>query len=828
LQPAIFSFSYLKLSHLRNLNILIDDIVIDAFIKGQNLSTAFTGKYCLKYHICISTANIFIEMEYLLNPSKNPVAMPAFITMNRKFFFSAALIFICTCMSSQPTREDYRRADSTQKFSNLVYNTIISVNWIGDTYKLWYEATTGNGSEYFIVDATAGERKEAFDQKKLCDLLNSRSPKSYKPYRLPLRSVTFDDELKKMEFVADSVKWRLDLVNYDLEVVEKLKPDTREQRYWGEINDELAGDPVKSPDSVWVAFIRNYNVHIRNRNDEETYQLSFDGSEGEYYSTHLRWSPDSRYLAVNKIRPNTKKYIYFMESSPEDQLQPKLHKTEYLKPGDALQIRKPSLFSIGEKKQIPLDTSPFENQYRISAPQWREDSRAFTFEFNQRGHQAYQVVEVKAGDGTVRIMIDERSDTFIDYSGKRFRHDVDDGREIIWASERDGWNHLYLVDGNTGRVKNRITSGDWVVRGVDHVNDSSRYIIFRGAGRHQGEDPYLVRYYRVGFDGRDLIELTPEEASHSATFSSDFRFFVDNYSRIDKPPVALLRESANGRILMELEEADISDLLDRGWNTPEVFVTKGRDGETDIWGNIYRPSNFDPSKSYPVIEAIYAGPHSAHVPKTFRPYFGNFSGLAELGFIIVQIDGMGTSHRSKGFHDVCWQNLKDAGFPDRILWIKAAAEKYPYMDTVRVGIFGGSAGGQSAMGALLFHPEFYKAAVASVGCHDNRMDKIWWNEQWMGYPLGPHYEASSNVVNAHKLKGKLLLTVGEMDNNVDPSSTLQVVNALIKAGKDFEFMLFPGQGHGSGGIYGERQKRDFFVRHLMGLETPDWNLEVAE
>jgi dipeptidyl aminopeptidase/acylaminoacyl peptidase len=496
---------------------------------------------------------------------------------------------------------------------------------------------------------------------------------------------------------------------------------------------------------------------------------------------------------------------------------------EYSKPGDALQIRQPSLFSVADKRQIPVNTQPFLHQFRVTTPQWREDSRAFTFEFNQRGHQAYQVVEVTTG-GLVNILINEQSETFIDYSGKRFRHDVDDGREIIWASERDGWNHLYLIDGRNGRVKNQITRGEWVVRGVEHVNDSLRTIIFRGAGRHRGEDPYLVRYYRINFDGSGLRELTPEEANHQATFSSDYTYFVDHYSRIDMAPVTVLRRADNGAVLMQLENADISDLVAAGWKTPEVFVARGRDGKTDIWGNIYRPTNFDPSISYPVIEAIYAGPHSAHVPKSFRPHFGHFSAMAELGFIIVQIDGMGTSHRSKAFHDVCWQNLKDAGFPDRILWMQAAAEKYPYMDIERVGIFGGSAGGQNAMGALLFHPEFYKAAIATVGCHDNRMDKIWWNEQWMGYPVGPHYDESSNVVNAHKLQGKLLLTVGEMDNNVDPASTLQVVDALVRAGKEFEFLMYPGQGHGSGGQYGERRKRDFFVRHLLNVETPDWNL----
>ena len=256
---------------------------------------------------------------------------------------------------------------------------------------------------------------------------------------------------------------------------------------------------------------------------------------------------------------------------------------------------------------------------------------------------------------------------------------------------------------------------------------------------------------------------------------------------------------------------------------PEVLSAKGRDGKTDIWGIIYRPTNFDPAKIYPVIEYIYAGPHSSFVPKSFSASYRNFAALAELGFIVVQMDGMGTSNRSKAFHDVCWRNLKDAGFPDRILWIKAAAQKYTYMDATRVGIEGTSAGGQSAMGALLFHPEFYKVGVASCGCHDNRMDKIWWNEQWMGYPVGPWYDESSNVTNAHLLKGKLMLLVGEVDDNVDPASTIQVCDALIKANKEFELVVLPGMNHTSGGKYGERKRRDFFVKYLQGNVPPQWN-----
>jgi dipeptidyl aminopeptidase/acylaminoacyl peptidase len=256
-----------------------------------------------------------------------------------------------------------------------------------------------------------------------------------------------------------------------------------------------------------------------------------------------------------------------------------------------------------------------------------------------------------------------------------------------------------------------------------------------------------------------------------------------------------------------------------------VFSAKARDGTTDIWGVVYRPMQFDPKKKYPVIEYIYAGPHGSFVPKTFLPYRG-LQALAELGFIIVQIDGMGTANRSRAFHDVCWRNLADAGFPDRILWIKALAQRYAYVDTDRVGIFGTSAGGQSALGALLFHGYFYKLAVASCGCHDNRLDKDTWNEQWMGL-FGTHYEAQSNVTNAHKLTGKLLLIVGELDTNVPFESTMRVVDALIRARKDFDLLMVPGMGHSDGGLYGERRRRDFFVRHLHGIEPPDRNRPPA-
>jgi dipeptidyl aminopeptidase/acylaminoacyl peptidase len=337
------------------------------------------------------------------------------------------------------------------------------------------------------------------------------------------------------------------------------------------------------------------------------------------------------------------------------------------------------------------------------------------------------------------------------------------------------------------------------------------------------QDPYFVHYYRINLDGTGLTAFTEADGNHVARFSPDRQFYVDTWSRVDMPSVSTLRSTSDQKVMQELERGEATDLLRAGWHAPEVFVAKGRDGKTDIWGVIIRPSNFDPARKYPVIENIYAGPQDSFVPKNFSA-FSAMGALAELGFIVVQIDGMGTSNRSKAFHDVAWKNLGDAGFPDRILWHKAVAAKYPYYDITRVGIYGTSAGGQNALGGLLFHPEFYKAGFSAAGCHDNRMDKIWWNEQWMGWPIGPEYGASSNVDNAGKLQGKLLLLVGELDTNVDPSSTLQVVNALIKANKMFDLLVIPGANHTNGGPYGERKRNDFFVHHLLGVEPPDRNV----
>jgi dipeptidyl aminopeptidase/acylaminoacyl peptidase len=420
-----------------------------------------------------------------------------------------------------------------------------------------------------------------------------------------------------------------------------------------------------------------------------------------------------------------------------------------------------------------------------------------------------------------RNIIDERSETFI-WTAHNSQKDLpivswlENTDELIHISERDGWRHLYLVQTKSG-TQTPITKGEWVVRGIDKIDEANRQIWFRASGVFADQDPYFIHFCRVNFDGTGFTALTAANGSHSVTFSPDRRFLIDNYSRVDLAPVHELRRVEDGQLICQLESADISELEESGWVAPAVFSTKGRDGKTDIWGIICRPKNFDPTRRYPIIEDIYAGPHDANVPKRFRSS-RLYSDFTDRGFIVVQIDGMGTAHRSKAFHDVCWKNLKDAGFPDRIRWIQDAAKKYPSMDTSRVGIYGTSAGGQNAAGALLFHGDFYKAAVASCGCHDNRMDKASWNEQWMGYPVGPHYSESSNIDNANLLKGNLLLIVGELDSNVPPESTLRFVDALVKADKNFDMLFLPGVGHSDGGEYGQRRRLEFFQRCLMEAE----------
>lgn len=710
----------------------------------------------------------------------------------KDIFLSCILSIVALEASAQGTLPDYNRAYALrQKFSSdSVYHWARDVAWKDSTHIFRYSISTPEGKRYVVYDADKHT------------------------------SQTYTDKAS-----ADSV----------LGIRPQSRPQPvygrRYQRHWMEVDEEKDVYPVFSPDGRHVAYIEGYNVVVKNVGKdgfpEGKRVLTQDGTIANYYSNRILWSPDGQYVFVCKRRPVEKRYDYYVESSPSDQLQPILHKQEYAKPGDELPQKLPVIIEVATGKKVACDADAVENQYDLGWFQWTPDSREVTFEYNKRGHKLYQLLAMDARTGSLRTIVQEQSDKFVNYP-RIWRQFVDGGRQLLWTSERDNWNHVYLFDVAKGKLVRQVTKGAWCVREVQWVDEKNGEIYFSASGVNPGEDPYLIHYYKVGVDGRNMTCLTPEEGNHSAVYSYDHRYLVDTYSKVDTPPVTKLIDVANaglGQVTdgqRTIETADISRLKANGWTAPEVFTAKGRDGKTDIWGIIQRPVNFDPSKKYPVIEYIYAGPGDAYTPKSFRPYDWNMTSLAELGFVVVQLDAMGTAWRGKEFEEVCYKNLKDAGFPDRELWIKAACQEYPYMDSTRVGIFGASAGGQESTTAVLLHGDFYKAAYSSCGCHDNRMDKIWWNELWMGYPVDSNYVECSNVYNAPKLSRPLMLVVGELDDNVDPSSTYQVADALIKANKDFDLVVLPGVHHTMGEYFGEHKRFDFFVKHLLGVEPPKW------
>jgi dipeptidyl aminopeptidase/acylaminoacyl peptidase len=774
---------------------------------------------------------------------------------------------VCLCAVSvfaQGSKADYERAAGLRKLTeNKVFRDRVTPRWLGET-SFWYEVrTSADKRENVLVSLESGERTVLAKPPQ-----NSAPAPSLAVNDVPRRSrrTGGETQLNFLNRTAGAVELFWLSTDGERRSYGKIPAGERREQHtfaghvWLAVDKdgktvsafeaseaggeaEIGGTPGVQPPAgkpaekreprnarreptvpnPWHASIKDFNVVIRNDDTREETALTTDGKEGDAYNGQFFWSPDARWLVAIRTVKGQEHKVAFVESSPKDQLQPKLHSFDYFKPGDMLPRPRPVLFDVAAKKQVAVNDELFPNPFTESGNmdmRWDKDSSRFTFRYNQRGHQVYRIVAV-ATNGTASAIVDERSKTFIDYSGKFFIEWLDDTGELLWMSERDGWNHLHLYDAKTGRVKNQVTRGDWVVRGVERVDRERRQVWFRAGGIIPGQDPYHVHFARVNFDGSGLTLLTEGDGTHTVEFSPDRRFIIDTYSRVDLPPVTELRRADTGKRVRVLERGDASALLKTGWRAPERFVAKGRDGATDIHGVIVRPTNFDPKKKYPVIENIYAGPQGSFTPKKFSAVSGHLE-MAELGFIVVQMDGMGTSHRSKAFHDVCWKNLADAGFQDRIAWIKAAAAKRPEMDLARVGIYGGSAGGQNSLRGMLDHGDFYKVCVSDCGCHDNRMDKIWWNEQWLGWPVDDSYARNSNVTDAHKLRGQLLLVVGELDRNVDPASTMQVASALVKADRDFELLVVPGAGHGSAETpYGKRRRADFFVRHLLGKE-PRW------
>ncbi|HTW49636.1 MAG TPA: DPP IV N-terminal domain-containing protein, partial [Acidobacteriaceae bacterium] len=507
-----------------------------------------------------------------------------------------ALIVVAGSSFAQVTEADFDRALNIQeKYSHLAVNLLEPPVWLESTDTFVYRKTVGGGHEFELVDAAAQTKQPAFDHAKLAAALSAASDESYKAATLPFPRFRFVDGRSAIEFMANGTRWHCDLTGYTCAKASSPRPGAEDEDDEGyDPTPRSLNDPhhtEASPDGQWLAYIENFNVHVRSKDGKQTLDLSTDGSEGNYYAfSTLAWSPDSKYLVAYRIRPGYHRVIRYVDPDPPNQLQPAYSTMAYPKPGDALAVPQPVLFDIAAKREIPIDSALFPNPYDLSDAKWWKDSRGFTFDYNQRGHQLYRVVEVDAHTGAARALITEQSSTFINYeplvdnqydTGKIYRHDVNDGKEIIWASERDGWEHLYLINGHTGEVENQITRGNWVVRAVNYVDDQKRQIWFEASGMNAGEDPYYVHGYRINFDGSGLTPLTPTEANHRLEFSPDGKYYVDLWSRIDLPPTMALFRTDDNKQLMQLEQADITRLTAAGWHPPEAFSAKGRDGVTD-------------------------------------------------------------------------------------------------------------------------------------------------------------------------------------------------------------------------------------------------------
>ncbi|MCH8293490.1 DPP IV N-terminal domain-containing protein [Candidatus Poribacteria bacterium] len=732
---------------------------------------------------------------------------------------------------SQGTLEDYQRAEQflEPNVNHLVRNEQVTPNWINESNRFSYKRQLPDGKQFLLVDASQNTREPAFDHERLATALSQATGVECTAVDLPFERFEFVEDGQAIHFVVGDARYDCNLTNYECCQIGQVESPSRELER-------------TSPDGKWVAFLQDHNLFVRSVESGEVIELSDDGV-GKYDYTaslpspptmvdagtqHVQmpvaafWSPDSKRIVSYRLDQRSARTFTVVQSSPPNQLRPIAYTYAYALPGEiGLTKAEPVIFDVENRTSIPVQTEPLNLLY-YGGPTftWFADSQRFYYRYVERGGRVAQLREVDANSGKVRVLVEERGDLYINTWNLISRF-LDEGAEIIASSERDGWNHLYFHDGKAGQMKHQITKGEWVVRDIVHVDENARQIYFNASGKEKGRDPYLRHLYRINTDGTDLQLLTPEDAEHTIHMSPTGEYFVDTYSRPDLAPVSVLRRSADGEVVMELERADIERLLATGWQYPEAFKAKARDGKTDIYGIIWRPSNLDPSRKYPVVEEIYTGPHGFFVPKTFQAYLRMSQAIAELGFITVQIDGLGTNKRSKAFNDFSCQNLGDGGIPDHIAALRQLADEYPYIDLDRVGIWGGSAGGYDSTHALLTNPEFYKVAVSTSGNHDHRLDKASWVETWMGFPLGEHYVEQSNVTLAHKLKGKLLLAHGELDDNVHLSSTLQLVDALIKANKDFDLLIMPGRFHGLGGPYFTRKRWDYFVKHLLGIDPPD-------
>lgn len=710
-------------------------------------------------------------------------------------------------------REWQRQFESWQKQAPRA--RVEAPQWSSDGKTFAYGWKDDAGLRWRLVDCETGHSRPAFDPTALATAWRAATGQTFSPPNWPFtRLVPLADGTLRLENAKGA--WILTKEGSLTATTDRSRSES--PKLDGGSRMRTAGRPgLVSPDGARRVELNGGHVALRTGSADSAIRLSpDDGAKELAFVGPVVWSPDGRHFALWRERK-----VAVRQHTVVDSVRDTRKAIDYDKPGDDRTERTPWVFSVDDLAGRPPPADILPKAYATDRLDWSADSTALRTEYIRRGFTGHGILEYGTPTRGWRRLITEEDPKFVHTFGARYRHDVSDDR-TIWASERSGWWHLYAVDLRSGRTLHPVTAGDWVMKQVLHLDAAAAVVYFRALGRSPGENPYHQHVCRVGLDGKGLVDLTPTDGHHEVTFSPDMRTLVDVVSRVDLPPRATLRSGVDGRALASLGENDDRALRQAGWAPTRPFVAPDRTGKFDIWGIVTRPHPFDPGKQYPVIENIYAGPHGSSTPRAFNWWSRNHRELASLGFYVVQMDGRGTNHRGKEFHQQSWRDLKDGGFPDRIAWLQALARKEPNLDLSRVGIFGGSAGGQNTAHALLLHGGFYKAGAADCGCYDNRVDKLWWNEQWLGYPVGPWYEENSCARHAANLRGRLFLSVGESDTNVDVKCSYDFRDALLAAGKKhlIEFHVIPGGGHGAGESDEMRVKRARFFESALGKPRP--------
>jgi dipeptidyl-peptidase-4 len=733
---------------------------------------------------------------------------------------------------AQLSPDDYARAERflAEHTGPLVYGGAVAPRWLADG-RFWYRNDVPGGHEFVVVDPVSRTKGRAFDHDRMADALGQAQGGSMEPLNLPIASMEFTDHEVTLD-LAGGARFRCDLSAYSCSPAAARLPP-------------VGSDEVVSPDGRTVVFIREFDLWARDRATGRETRLTVGGTEDFGYGTNnagwarrnrpvVKWSPDSRKIATFQHDSRGVGMMYLTRTQVGH---PELDAWRYPLPEDTVIFRIHRVVLDLDRPagdhMVRLDMEPDQHRSTCSDHvecggqlgdlEWSADGLHFVFVSSSRDHKVARVRMADARTGAVRDLFQEVEETFYEsWSGWRF---LSASNEILWFSQRDNWGNLFLYDAATGALKRKVTSGDWNALDIREVDERGRTVTFMGNERESG-DPYFEYLYRVGLDDGSVTLLTPDSAHHVVSMSPDGEYFVDARSTPVMPPVSVLRDR-DGRAVMSLEEADASALLATGWQPPMPFSVKARDEETDLYGLLFRPLDFDPDRKYPVVNYLYPGPQSGSVgSRAFRASHRDLQSIAELGFVVIELDAMGTPGRSKAFHETYYGNMGDNGLPDQMAGIRQLAERYPWIDVDRVGIYGHSGGGFAAADAIMRYPDFYDVAVSQAGNHDNRNYEDDWGEKWQGllevYPDGTtNYDNQANQLLAGNLKGKLLIAHGTLDDNVPPSNTMLVVDALIEANKDFDLLLLPNRRHGFGNEpYMMRRRWDYFVRHLLGAEPP--------